>query len=64
MANEYPVVRARVPASIANLGSGFDVQSLALQVPAIEIELSAAPKGTRTISVEGPFAKDITTDCS
>jgi len=62
MANESPVVRARVPASIANLGSGFDVHSLALQMPGIEIELSAASKGTHTISVEGPFGKDITTD--
>lgn len=55
-------MRAWVPASIANLGSGFDVHSVALQVPAIEIEFWPAPAGSRSISVTGPYSKDVTTD--
>ena len=55
-------MRARVPASIANLGSGFDVHSVALQIPGVEIEFWPAPAGSRTISVTGPYAKDVTTD--
>lgn len=62
MATKSRVVRARVPASIANLGSGFDVYSVALQASAIEIEFSSAPAGSRTINVTGPYAKDVTTD--
>jgi len=55
-------VRARVPASSANLGPGFDVFSLALESPYIEVELVSAPAGTRTIVVEGLHAGEIDTN--
>lgn len=57
-----PVVRARVPASIANMGPGFDVHSIALQAPEIEVELSTAPRDSRTIQIEGRYAEEVTTD--
>ena len=58
------VVRARVPASIANLGPGFDVHSIALQDPSIEVELSIAARDSRSIQVEGIYAKEVNTDPS
>jgi len=54
-------VRVVVPASTANLGSGFDVFSLALQSPRIEVEFNSAPSGTRTIIIEGEYAAEIST---
>jgi homoserine kinase len=55
-------VRVRVPASSANLGPGFDVFSIALETPQIEVELSPASPGTRTIRVEGAHAVEVNTD--
>jgi homoserine kinase len=55
-------VRARVPASIANLGPGFDVFSIALESPRIEVEFTAAGAGTKTIIVEGAHASEINTN--
>ncbi len=55
-------VRARVPASSANLGPGFDVHSVALQAPEIEVEFSIAPRESRTIEVGGNYAKEVNTD--
>lgn len=55
-------VRARVPASTANLGPGFDVFSIALESPRIEVEFTPADAGTRTIIVEGAHASEINTD--
>lgn len=57
-------VRARVPASSANLGPGFDVFSVALESPYIEIDFSLAPSGTRRIIVEDVHAAEIDTDPS
>jgi len=55
-------VKARVPASSANLGGGFDVLSIALESPRIEIELRVAASGIRTIQVDGPYAAEVSTD--
>ena len=55
-------VRARAPASSANLGPGFDVFSVALESPHIEVEFASAPSGTKTITVEGAHAAEIDTD--
>jgi homoserine kinase len=62
MASNSQTVKARVPASTANLGAGFDVHSLALQLSAIEIQFSPAPAGSRTIRVTGPYAAYVTRD--
>jgi homoserine kinase len=55
-------VRARVPASSANLGGGFDVLSIALESPRIEIELQVAAPGIRTIRVDGAYAAEVSTN--
>ncbi len=55
-------VRAGVPASSANLGGGFDVLSIALESPRIEIELRVAASGIRTIRVDGAYAAEVSTD--
>jgi len=55
-------VRVRVPASSANLGGGFDVLSIALESPRIEMELRLATSGTRTIRVDGAYAAEVSTD--
>jgi len=55
-------VRARVPASSANLGPGFDVFSVALESPHIDMEFVAAPPGTRKIMIEGVHAAEIDPD--
>lgn len=51
-----------MPASSANLGPGFDVFSVALESPHIEVELATAPSGTRTIVIEGVHASEIDND--
>src|SRR5574337_1301952 len=58
------VVKARIPCSIANLGPGFDVHSLALQKPVIEVGLLTADGHSRTIEVEGAYAKEVETEPS
>ena len=55
-------VRVRVPASSVNLGAGFDVLSIALELPRIEIELREAESGIRSIRVEGAYAAEVSTD--
>lgn len=50
----------RVPASSANLGPGFDVHSIALLEPSIEVRLSRAELGTREIKIDGPYRDEIT----
>lgn len=50
---EAVTIRARVPASSANLGPGFDIFSVALESPYLEVDLTPAPSGTRRIIVEG-----------
>jgi len=55
-------VVARVPASIANLGPGFDVHSIALKSPEILVELTSAPNGSKTIEIEGVYASETTSD--
>lgn len=57
-------VRARVPASSANLGAGFDVHSIALESPRIEIELRVAAPGLRTIEIDGAYAAEVSEDPS
>ena len=54
--------RASIPASSANLGAGFDVVSIALVSPRIEIELQVAASGIRTIQVDGAYAAEVNTD--
>jgi homoserine kinase len=44
------------------MGPGFDVHSIALQAPEIEVELSTAPRDSRTIQIEGRYAEEVTTD--
>jgi len=56
------IARASVPASIANMGSGFDVHSMALQLPRIEVELAKAPRDVHDIRVQSAFALDIPLD--
>ena len=58
----YPRVTAKVPASIANLGPGFDVHSIALQKPSIEVTLAKATSGSVTIQATGPFCQEVTTN--
>ena len=55
-------IGARVPASSANLGPGFDVFSVALESPYIEVHLAPAPSGTRRIIIQGAHAAEIATD--
>jgi homoserine kinase len=56
----FSEVFAIVPASVANLGPGFDVLSIALQKPMIEVALARAPRGSHTIYFTGPYAKEVT----
>lgn len=53
---------AHVPASIANLGPGFDVHSIALRSPEIHLEFTLVPNGSRVLQVQGAYAKEVTTD--
>jgi homoserine kinase len=55
-------VTARIPASIANLGPSFDVHSIALQKPSIEVTLTKATTGSLTIHVTGKFSQEVTTN--
>ncbi len=57
-------VTAKVPASIANLGPGFDVHSIALQKPMIEVTLAGAPNGSHEIKITGPYAKEVTANAT
>ncbi len=50
----------RVPASSANLGPGFDVHSIALLEPTIEVHLSQAEHGTHEIKIDGAYRNEIT----
>ncbi len=50
----------RVPASSANLGPGFDVHSIALLEPTIEVRLSRAKLGTHEIKIGGAYRNEIT----
>jgi len=56
------MARASVPASIANMGPGFDVHAIALRSPRIEVELAKAPSGSRTVEVKGVYARETTTN--
>jgi homoserine kinase len=56
------IARVSVPASVANMGPGFDIHSIALQSPRIEVELAKAPRDSRNIRVEGTYARDTITD--
>lgn len=58
----YPGVTAKVPASIANLGPGFDVHSIALRKPSIEVTLAKATSGSVTIQTTGQFCQEVTTN--
>jgi homoserine kinase len=44
------------------LGAGFDVFSVALESPCIEVKFTPAEVGTRTIIIEGAHASEINTD--
>ncbi|MGA2789727.1 MAG: hypothetical protein ABSF00_03045 [Candidatus Bathyarchaeia archaeon] len=55
-------VTAKVPASIANLGPGFDVHSIALQKPSIEVTLAKDTSGSVTIHAIGQFRQEVTTN--
>jgi homoserine kinase len=55
-------VIARVPASVANLGPGFDVHSIALKSPEIQIEFKSALSGSRILEIEGAYAREVTSD--
>lgn len=50
------------PATISNLGPGFDVFGMALQSPYDIIYARKAEKGVRVVSIEGPGAKDLPFD--
>src|SRR5208337_971859 len=58
----YPEVTVKVPASIANLGPGFDVHSIALQKPSIEVTMAKATSGSVTIQATGQFRQEVTTN--
>ncbi len=58
----YAEVTAKVPASVANLGPGFDVHSIALQKPSIEVKMTRATAGSVTIHVTGRFSEEVTTN--
>lgn len=55
-------VRASVPTSTANIGLGFDVFSVALERPRIDVEFEPAPSGTRKIVVQGEYAAKVNID--
>jgi len=55
-------VKVTVPASSANLGAGFDVLSVALEAPQIEVEFQSVDSGTRTIQVHGAYGDEVSTD--
>ena len=62
MRDQNRTMKVRVPASTSNLGSGFDVVGLALQM---YLEVEAAPGGSGlVIEAEGLGAKDIPRDRS
>lgn len=58
----HGAVTAKVSASVANLGPGFDVHSISLQKPTIEVTLSKSNSGLGLVRVTGPYAKIVTTD--
>ena len=55
-------VIASIPASSANLGPGFDVHSVALQIPQLTVEVALRPEGTRTIELNGTYKNNATSD--
>ena len=59
---EISSVRAHIPASSANMGPGFDVNSIALQTPHLEMQVALRPSGSRIITMTGTFGRDATTD--
>jgi homoserine kinase len=62
MISSQIIARVSAPASVANLGVGFDVHSIALEHPQIQLHLESAPRNVRKIEVNGPYANDTTTD--
>ena len=58
----FSSVTASIPASSANLGPGFDVHSIALQMPQLKMEVALRPKGTRVIELQGTYKNDSTND--
>jgi len=57
----HTAVTAKVPASVANLGPGFDVHSIALQKPWIEVTLSKSNSPPSVIRATGSYAKEVIT---
>ncbi|HIJ00759.1 MAG TPA: homoserine kinase, partial [Candidatus Methanomethylophilaceae archaeon] len=55
-------IKVIAPATISNLGPGFDVFGMALQSPYDIIYARKAEKGVRVVSIEGPGAKDLPFD--
>ncbi|MFP4591514.1 MAG: homoserine kinase [Halobacteriales archaeon] len=51
------MVTVRVPATSANLGSGYDTLGVALRAPTETVAVERAPE--TTVSVEGPFANQV-----
>jgi homoserine kinase len=47
---------------VANFGVGFDVHSIALEEPRIQLWLQSAPRSVREIRINGPYANDTTAD--
>ncbi|MGA8904303.1 MAG: hypothetical protein WB661_04765 [Candidatus Bathyarchaeia archaeon] len=58
----HGAVTAKVSASVANLGPAFDVHSISLQKPTIEVTLSESNSGLGLVRVTGPYARIVTTD--
>ena len=59
---KFSSVTASIPASSANLGPGFDVHSIALQMPQLKMEVVLRPKGIRVIELQGTYKNDATND--
>ncbi len=59
---KFSSVTASIPASSANLGPGFDVHSIALQIPQLKMEVALRAKGTRVIELQGIYKNEATSD--
>jgi len=59
---KQPVVYVSSPASVANFGVGFDVHSIALEEPQIQLWFKSAPQNIREIRIKGRYASDTTAD--
>jgi len=62
ISRKFSSVTASIPASSANLGPGFDVHSIALQMPQLKVEVVLRPMGTRSIELQGTYKNDATSD--